>query len=185
MDAVSKVDRYIKDWHHFKSLSDRIYSGEIELSDYNPDESPLRDFRDKYLIKMELPENILVGAKKSDEYLESDRTPDKWYCIKLYQALVKANLLSYDDDTFYSFVYRMSRDYKGSEEPIKIVWLGKPREIYYLINWFCKDAASKMWKKTANFFCLPEGVKLKDNGVKNHTKTPTPKIASIIEEMSK
>lgn len=185
MEAVSKVDRYIKDWTYFKSLSDRIYSGEIELGDYNPDESPLRDFRDKFLMKMELPENILVGAKKSDEYLESDRTPDKWYCIKLYQELVKANLLSYDNDTFYSFIYRMSRDYKGSEEPIKIVWLGKPREIYYLINWFCKDAASKMWKKTANFFCLPEGAKLKDNGVKNQAQTPTPKIASIIEEMSK
>ena len=185
IDAVSKVDKYIKDWYYFKSLSDKIFSGQIELEDYNPDESPLRDFRDKFLMKMELPENILVGAKNCGEYLESDRTPDKWYCIKLYQALVKANLLSYDDDTFYSFVYRMSRDYKGSEEPIKIVWLGKPREIYYLINWFCKDAASKMWKKTANFFCLPEGAKLKDNGVKNQAKTPTPKIASIIEEMSK
>ena len=78
----------------------------------------------------------------------------------------------------------MSRDYKGKEEPIKIVWLGKPREIYYFIYRFCNNAASKMWHKTAMFFCLPEGVELKENGVKNQAK-PTPKIESIINDFFK
>ena len=146
---------------------------------YNADNTSVRDVTESFL-----PENTLVGAKNPNEYLESNLSPDKWFCIRLYRALVNANYLSYNEDTYYSFIYRMSRDYKGKKEPIQIVWLGEPKEIYYFIYRFCNNAASKMWKKTATFYCLPEGVKLKENGVKNQAK-PSPKIESVLKEFFK
>lgn len=185
LETVIKLEERINNWPYFKSLYEKIQSGEVIPNEYGIAAKPLSDFRDKFIQEMELPENTLVGAKNTKEFIESSRKQDKWYCMKLYKALVKANLLSYDNDTYYSFIYRMSIDYRGEAEPNKVVWLGKPRDIFYLIYWFCDNGESKIWKKTADFFCLPDGERLNTNGVKNHTKTPSPKMESIIKEISK
>lgn len=185
IDVVCKLEKYIQESSYFKSLNDRIISGEVDLRTYELVSIPLSDFRDKFLFKLNLPDNVLKGAKRNDEYLESNRAADMWYCTRLYQSLVKANFLYYDEDTYYSFICRMSRDYKGKATPIQIVWLGKPREIYYLINWFCDNGASKMWHKTASFFSLADGTQLKEKGVLNQAKSPTPKISNVISEIIK
>ena len=179
--TIAKIENLIQNWPYFNWLNERILSGEIDPEEYELIEEPLKEFRDTFIQKLELPENILVGAKNTKEYLESNYAPDKWFCIRLYHALVDAHFLSYDEETFYSFIYRMSRDYKGEAEPIQMVWLGEARELYYFIYRFCNNSASKIWNKTAMFFCMPEGVQLRTNGVKNQAK-PTPKIESIIKK---
>ena len=184
IETVCKVEDAINHWAYFHWLFKKIKLGEINPFKYDFDNEPLKVFREKFIQQLELPENILIGAKNTNEYLESSFAPDKWFCIRLYHALVDAYFLSYDKETFYSFIYRMSRDYKGETEPIQMVWLGEARELYYFIYRFCNNAASRIWNKTAMFFCMPEGVQLNTNGVKNQAK-PTPKIESIIKDYFK
>ena len=144
---------------------------------------PLDMFRDMFLTQLQLP---LKSGKKKDkrEYYEANRNQDQQSCIEIYKVLVNNDLLAYDEDTFYSFIYRMSFDYKGDKEPIQIAWKGKACELYQLIWWFSGDGGdTRLWSKNAKFFYLSNGEPIKTNGVKNQAIALTKRMEAIIKSL--
>ncbi len=146
---------------------------------------PLDMFRDMFLTQLQLPLN---SGKKKDkrEFYEANRNQDQQSCIEIYKVLVKNDLLSYDEDTFYSFIYRMSFDYQGDKEPTQIEWKGKACELYQLIWWFSGDGAdTRLWSKNAMFFYLSNGEPIKTNGVKNQAIAPTKRMEAVFKALKK
>ena len=144
---------------------------------------PLDMFRDMFMTQLQLP---LKSGKKKDkrEYYEANRNQDQQSCIEIYKVLVKNDLLAYDEETFYSFIYRMSCDYQGDKEPIQIAWKGKACELYQFIWWFSGDGGdTRLWSKNAKFFYLSNGEPIKTNGVKNQAIALTKRMEAIIKSL--
>lgn len=144
---------------------------------------PLDMFRDMYLTQLQLPPK---SSKKKDkhDYYEATRNQDQLSCIKIYKVLVNNDLLSYDEDTFYSFIYRMSFDYCGDREPSQLEWKGKACELYQFIWWFSGDGGdTRLWSKNAKFFNLSNGEPIKTNGVKNQAMALTKRMETVIKAL--
>ena len=182
IDAVIKMSEYIQSNPDLRNAYERIESGELDvLEASSPELDTLVNFRKKFIDKLILPRAI-EGKKKPTEYFESNRVFGLEFVKHLYFTLVEGRLLSYDDATYYSFVYRMDNSYKGEKDPDIIIWRGQPRELYYLICWFVDEGDGRKWKKTADFFICSDGQKLKTNGVLNQAETPTTRMKKILKE---
>ena len=186
IDIVDKLDELIESDPYLTSLVNRSSDEEIDYGKSAEVSKQLEDFRDKFIQQMTLPPNIIgksIKIKNSKEYIESDYKQDQWYCIKLYNELVKANLLDYDENVFYSFLCRMSNDYKGEHEPDKIVWRGRPSELFHFLYWFSNGGDGRIPSKASEFFLDPEGKPFKKDGVKSFIKgDPPERVKSIISK---
>lgn len=182
VDAVIKMTEYIQHDPTLKDKYQRINSGELNVLEASSLElETLVSFRKKFIDRLILPRAI-EGKKKPKEYFVSNKVFRLEFVKNLYFALVEGGLLSYDDATYYSFVCRMDKSYKGEKDPDIIIWRGQPRELYHLIYWFVDDGDGRLWAKTAEFFVNSDGQKYKTNGVKNQAVSPTPRMEKILKE---
>ena len=182
IDAVIKMTEYIQHDPDLKDAYQRINLGELNVFEISSLElDTLVNFRKKFINKLILPRAI-EGKKNPKEYFVSNKVFRLEFIKNLYFTLVEGGLLSYDDTTYYSFVCRMDKSYKGEKDPAIIVWRGQPRELYHLIYWFVDDGDGRLWAKTADFFVNSDGQKFKTNGVKNQAVTPTLRMEKILKE---
>lgn len=182
VDAVIKMSEYIQHDPTLKDAYQRINSGELNVLEASSLElETLVSFRKKFIDRLILPRAI-EGKRKPKEYFVSNKVFRLEFVKNLYFALVEGGLLSYDDATYYSFVCRMDKSYKGEKDPDIIIWRGQPRELYHLIYWFVDDGDGRLWAKTAEFFVNSDGQKYKTNGVKNQAVSPTPRMEKILKE---
>ena len=182
------TDQIINNWPYTKWLNEEIISGRIIPVEFDNLIEPLTDFHNKFCKKLELPDNINdkgKSKKSPEEYLDSNRTIDKKFCIEVYYALVDEHLLRLDNMTFYSFIYRMCFDYKGKDEPIQMEWLGRYSELATFIWWFCDGSVSCIWEKTKKFFILPGNKIFNTKGALNGTNSQSKKIKRVIEKFKK
>jgi hypothetical protein len=183
VESSMKLSEYIQNDKYLKDIYNGIVNDYIDVLCYNPNGlETLLNYRKEFIDGLVLPLNV-EGKKDSEEYYDSNRKPDLNFCKKMYFALVENNLLSYDVTTYYSFVYRTCRKYRGEEAPNRIVWWGQPKDLYYLIYWFVDGANGKVWKKTKSFFIDSNGNEFHTNGVKNQADKPTPLMEKLIKEL--
>ena len=183
IDAVIKLSEFIQSNPNLRNAYERIESGELDaLEARTPELDTLINFRSKFLDRLKLPKAI-NGNKGKDEYFDSVRDINKEHCIQFYYKLVEYELLSYDTDTFYAFVYRTDRKYIGEDTPQMIVWRGDDRELYCFVSWFVNDRIGKLRKKTVEFFIKPDGTHFKNNGVKNQGVNRTERMEKLIKEL--
>ncbi len=186
IDIIVKLDELIESDPYLTSLANMGTDEEIDYGKSAEVKKQLEDFRDKFIQQMTLPINIIgksIKIKNHKEYIESSYKQDQWYCIKLYNELVKANLLDYDENVFYSFICRMSKDYQGEHEPDKIVWRGRPTDLFHFLYWFSDGGDGKIPSKAREFFIDPEGEPFKNNGSRSFLKgNPIEGLKSIISK---
>lgn len=179
--TVSAMNDFIEQSEYYKNI-DECLCGGMSCEEYS-NESPFeQDFRKKFISQLELPHSI-QQKKESKDYINSNRIVDRHYAQRVYSILAEEGLLRYNEDTFYSFVYRLSHDYRGEQEPGLIVWYGQTRDLYYFLNWYCEGGDSRMWKKMTQFFTTASGEPLKTNGVINQAKTPSIRMEKVISKL--
>lgn len=144
------------------------------------------EFKRCYIADIELPPSCGV-AKDEKMFFSGNKLPRESYMRKLYRELVDENLLSWDEETFFSFMYRMSREYKPSIEDTEarlkpIVWKGEPRDLFTLIFTFF-EGDTKIWKKCGKFFVDTQGNPIV-KGNKNMTKSITDLMKKILRNNS-
>ena len=184
-EVVSQIDNIIGRSRHLNFLNEAILSGETDPTEYIIEDEALTLFRNLFITLSPLPKNTLSGPKDTKKYIESGRDKqDYMSCTKIYKALAKAHMLSFDDETHYSFVYRFSKDYEGKDEPKPITWLGEPRELYEFIYWFENNGDSSPWKKGEEFFVKPDGSLYKMKGRTTRARKLSPRMTSIIKELN-
>lgn len=182
IDAVIKMSEFIQNNPDLRNAYERIESDELDVQEASSLElDTLVNFRKKFIDRLILPRAI-EGKKKPTEYFVSNKEFRLEFVKNLYFTLVEERMLSYDDATYYSFVYRMDKRYKGEKDPDIIIWRGQRRELYHLIYWFVDEGDGRLWAKTAKFFVDKDGQKLKTNGVKNQAVTPTIRMERILKE---
>ena len=146
----------------------------------------LEEFRSNFIIDLPLPPSC--GKKKNTKECFSGYTIRYEADMnKLYRSLSNAGILTWDEDTCFSFMYRTCTDYRPSEEDTKkmlkpIVWKGELRDLLAMVyHLFYGD--TRLWKKCEKFFLNPQGDILKiPKGCKNMAKAPTDKIEYILKD---
>ena len=136
-------------------------------------------FWNLYINSFSLPESG-DGAKDKNDCFDTNLTTEQ--CCQIYDVLSKAGLLEHDEQVFYSFVYRFSKEYKGTQVPTTIKWLGEDRDLYRLV--YVLANASKLWKKTANFFVNSSDLLLKTNGVLHQAENVSPLMEGIEKQLA-
>lgn len=180
--AAIAMDEFIVNNSFYNNLKENLSSGKICTDDVQFECQPLESFRDTFISELPLPP-ALCNRKDSREHIESNfSNRNKDFCCKLYKALVKHNYLSYDSETYYSFIYRMSYDYHSIDNPQHIVWYGAQKDLFYFIYKFAGGTTTKIWKRTSDFFILYDGSIIKINGAQHSTGNPSDKMKAFLKE---
>lgn len=181
IENTKQVQKYISMWEYTRNLEEAILNKKINLIEHTYSCKVLEVFKDKFMIDLVIPESIKRKKIAEDFFCESGLTTDE--CRQLYDRLTAAELLSRDNETYFSFLYRMSFDYTPERSnPSPIIWKGKPRELFSLI-WNYHQNTTKIWEKTRNYFLDSNGEPLKINGVKNQIKSKTARMEKILNDI--
>lgn len=182
VSALKELGDFIKSDPYYSRLYEIVTIGNYDTCRYRIN-IPYEEFKNAFLSQLNLPPQV-KEKKDQKDYYESVQKQSKEDCIKLYKALAENGLLAYDEETFYSFIYRMSFDYKGEKEPQQIEWKGKASELYQLIWWFAGEGGdTRLWSKNAKFFYLSNGEPIKTNGVKNQAIAPTKRMEAVFKAL--
>lgn len=178
IENTKQVQKIISMWEHTKNLEEAILNKNINPIEDKFSCKVLEVFKDKFIIDLVIPESIKRKKMAEDFFCESGLTTDE--CRQLYNRLTEAELLSRDNETYFSFLYRMSFDYTPERNnPSPIIWKGKPRELFSLI-WNYHQNTTKIWEKTRNYFLDSNGDPLKVNGAKNQIASKTIRMEKIL-----
>ena len=145
--------------------------------DYGIDEI-MSVFWNLYINSFSLPDPKNEIKDKNDCF-DTNLTAEQ--CCQIYDVLSKAGLLEHDEQVFYSFVYRFSKDYMSDQNPTTMKWLGEDRDLYRLV--YVLANATKLWKKTAEFFVNRSNLPVKTNGVLHQAKNASIKMKEIEKEL--
>ena len=142
-------------------------------------------FKDKFITELVIPENIKRKKSKNEYfcYVAKGGKMNEERCRRLYRALVDKSLLKWDEETYFSFMYRMCPDYAPQrDDPSSISWQGQSRELFSLI-WEYYEGTTKIWEKTKNFFHDINGIPPKINGAKNQAISPSTRMQGIFNSL--
>ena len=147
--------------------------------------NPQYTFRSVPHTELNIPKSI-GKEKKSNEYFcyaSGKKEIDEVECRKLYKALADERLLEWNEETCFSFMYRMCPSYTPKKDtPSPIIWLGTTRELFNLI-WEYYEGSTKIWEKTRKFFHNINGIPPKINGAKNQAISPSARMQRIFDSL--
>lgn len=151
----------------------------------NPRFPIFEDFKERYVSETPYPPS--VGIEKGEKSCYCYNLPtSRWKeetIFYLYQVLVDKGFLAWDEETLFSFMYRMCRDYKPERsDPSPIVWNGKINTLWTIIYHFYGEK-TKMDNLTRSFFLKQDGSSLgKNDGGKNSTHSRDPRIKELLQD---
>lgn len=184
IDAVNELENILQDHPEIDDIR-------IEYEDVagglllNPRFPILEDFKKRFVSETPYPPS--VGEEKGKKSCYCYNLPtSKWKeetIFYLYQVLVDKGFLAWDEETLYSFMYRMCRDYKPNRsDPSPIVWNGRINALWTLINHFYGET-SKMDNLTKLFFLKKDGSPISERGGgKNSTNSKDQRIKEILQD---
>lgn len=131
-----------------------ILEEKIDPFGYADSVESLENFKKEFLAELNIPKSI--GKDKTPNeyfcYASGKKEIDEVECRKLYKALADERLLEWNEETCFSFMYRMCPSYTPKKDtPSPIIWLGTTRELFNLI-WEYYEGSTKIWEKTRKFF---------------------------------
>lgn len=186
INSIRQFAKCISESKYLKDLENRILNEGLDPFEYKEECRILEIFRRKFLERPKIPSSIADKKKDHNAYFtysggKKGLSEDE--CFRLYQALTEKKLLQWNDETYFSFLYRMCPSYTPERDnPSPIIWQGTTAELFNLI-WGCYRETTKIWKKTEAFFILPDNKKLNVNGAKNHIKSGNPIIRNILDSI--
>lgn len=185
VESVRRVRKCISAWEYAEELEKWILEEKIDPFGYSDSVPSLENFKKKFLAELTIPQSI--GKDKNPNeyfcYISGKEEINEVKCRRLYEALADKKLVEWNEDTFFSFMYRMCPGYtpkKGSPSPI--IWLGKTRELFNLI-WEYYEGSTKIWEKTKKFFYDVNGTPPKINGAKNQATNPSTRMQRIFDSL--
>lgn len=182
-ELIDERDSLIQSDPLFQSVEERFSFAEINSLPHFVIPT-LKEFKNRYISEIELPPSCNV-KKSSGAFFNGDKMWTDRDIFILYKLLTEAGILSWDEATCFSFMYRMSRLYKPSEESVKqllrpICWNGKTSELIALIFFF-QEGDTRMWVKSKTFFCQPNNELIKiPSGAKNCASTISDRMNNIL-----
>ncbi len=186
IDAVERVQKFISLCEHTKKIEASILKEEIDIRTYTGETVEILElFKDKFITELVIPENIKRKKSKNEYfcYVAKGGKMNEERCRRLYRALVDKSLLKWDEETYFSFMYRMCPDYAPQrDDPSSISWQGQSRELFSLI-WEYYEGTTKIWEKTKNFFHDINGIPPKINGAKNQATSPSTRMQGIFNSL--
>lgn len=144
----------------------------------------LEEFKLRFITDMELPLSC-KSDKPKGSYFDGNNGWEEKKILKLYRLLTEEGLLSWDEKTCFSFLYRMSNQYRPSNESSNqllqpIYWKGEKRELLSIVFYF-HEGDTTIWKKCGNFFCSPKGEPIEiKSGSKNSAQRLTDRMNNIL-----
>ncbi len=184
IDAINELENILQD--HPEMDDNRIeyedVAGGLLL---NPRFPILEDFKKRFVCETPYPPS--TGKEKGEKSCYCYNLPtSKWKeetIFYLYQVLVDKGFLAWDDETLFSFMYRMCRDYKPERsDPSPIVWNGKINTLWTIIYHFYGET-TKMDNLTRLFFLKKDGATFSErDGGKNSTNSKDQQIKEILQD---
>lgn len=182
-DLIDERDRLIQSDPLLQSVEERFLFVNVDTLPHFIIPT-LDEFKNRYISEIELPPSCNV-KKNSGAFFNGDKMWTDRDIFILYKLLTEAGILSWDEATCFSFMYRMSRLYKPSEESVHqllrpICWNGKTSELIALIFFF-QEGDTRMWVKSKTFFCQPNNELIKiPSGAKNCASTISDRMNNIL-----
>lgn len=184
IDAVNELENILQD--HPEVDDTRVkYEDVADGILLNPRFSILEDFKKRFV--SEIPYPTSIGKEKGEKSCYCYNLPtSKWKeetIFYLYQVLVDKGFLAWDEETLFSFMYRMCRDYKPERsDPSPIVWNGKINTLWTIIYHFYGET-TKMDNLTRLFFLKKDGATFSErDGGKNSTNSKDQQIKEILQD---
>lgn len=151
----------------------------------NPRFAIFEDFKERFVSETPYPPSVGKGKGEKSCYCYNLPT-SKWKeetIFYLYQVLVDKGFLAWDEETLFSFMYRMCRDYRPERyNPSPIVWNGKINTLWTIIYHFYGET-SKMDNLTRLFFLKKDGSPFSErDGGKNSTNSKDQRIKEILQD---
>lgn len=185
VESVKRIRRCISVWEYAEELEKWILEEKIDPFGYADSVESLENFKKEFLAELNIPKSI-GKEKKSNEYFcyaSGKKEIDEVECRKLYKALADERLLEWNEETCFSFMYRMCPSYTPKKDtPSPIIWLGTTRELFNLI-WEYYEGSTKIWEKTRKFFHNINGIPPKINGAKNQAISPSARMQRIFDSL--
>lgn len=182
-ELIDERDRIVYSVSLFQSVEERFsFADTYNLPNFVI--PTIDEFKNHYISEIELPPSCNV-KKSSDSFFNGNKMWTNADIFTLYKLLTEEGILSWDEATCFSFMYRMSRLYKPSDEIAKqllrpIYWNGKNSELISLIFFF-HEGETRMWKKCTNYFSKPNGERIKlPSGAVNSAKTISDRMNNIL-----
>ncbi len=148
----------------------------------------VEEFRRNFIIDLPLPPSC-DEKKDTRECFSGYTMRHEVEMNKLYRSLTNADIISWDEDTYFSFMYRTCTGYRPSNEDAEkmlksIVWKGELRDLFAMVyHLFYGD--TRLWKKCEKFFLNPQGDILKiPKGCINMAKAPSDKMENILKKQT-
>lgn len=143
------------------------------------------DFKRRFVCETSYPPSV-GKAKEPKSCYRYNQKQCRWKedsIFYLYQRLVDFGFLKWDEETLYSFMYRMCPDYKPEKtDPSPIVWNGDISTLWTLIYHFHGESI-KMDNLTRLFFLKKNGAIFnKNDGGKNSTHSKDKQIMEILQD---
>lgn len=186
-ELIDERNRFVQSVAFFKSVEERFSFADVNTLPHFVIPT-LDEFKNRYISEIELPPSCNV-KKGSGAFFNGDKMWTDRDIFTLYKLLTEAGILSWDEATCFSFMYRMSRLYKPSEESVQqllrpICWNGKTSELIALIFFF-QEGDTRMWVKSKTFFCQPNNELIKiPSGAKNCASTISDRMNNILSNKS-
>lgn len=182
-EGVDQLKKVIQSYPYYNRLYETETLKEWATCNYRV-YAPLIEFKDTFLTEKTLPEQV-AGEKSTSDYYDSNNCFTQLDLIHIYKLLVKYDMIGYEDETFYSLIYRLSNKYKGESKPTVIVWRGVPNDLYYFVEWFTGGStAGKKWDKTVKFFIFENGESPRKDPC-HYKNKPSSKMLSFEKEFKK
>lgn len=183
--AVAEYNAIMEKHRNFREKSQQVYDKAIsyEIDDFIRirDTRPiLEEFKSRFIEIPKLPQSV---GKAKDKYKAYNIIGKCWQISDiyyLYECLAASGFLVLDEETAFSFVYRMCPLYQPERDnPSKIVWLGSQSELWSMVRHFHPEGF-KIDKLTLDFFVRPDGSPFR-NGGKNSSNVKKGKMPDILQ----
>lgn len=145
---------------------------------------PLEEFKARFISEQKLPPSNAT-PKGEKAYFSGNKIWDEGVMLILYKLLAENGLISWDTSACFSFLYRMTFQYRPSIESTDrllrpIFWCGEKRELLSVVYYF-HDGDTRIWNKLSKFFCDQNGEPIKlPAGAKNSAILTTERIDKIL-----
>lgn len=118
VESVKRIRRCISVWEYAEELEKWILEEKIDPFGYADSVESLENFKKEFLAELNIPKSI--GKEKNPMNIllcQWKKEIDEVECRKLYKALADERLLEWNEETCFSFMYRMCPSYTPKKTP--------------------------------------------------------------------
>lgn len=194
-EALNRIDEGLKFFEPLKDIYENYSVDTIKDSyEWAIVITVAEEFKHRFIKELNLPESIGAAKDQSEAYngVKERKTHNgvkehvNWtqdQIFYLYEQLVDAGYLAWDEAIAFAFMYRMCPEYKPQEKcDTPIVWNGNPSELWTMVSFF-HPKNYKINKLTRSFFINVDGSTFKETqGGKNSSNVKKGMIPLILAD---